>query len=66
MNKTIKKVLFSLTSFLLPLTLESCGSEKVDLVKSSESLYVKKVENLSTEEQKKEEKLISSYPKTSD
>lgn len=47
MNKTIKKVLFSLTSFLLPLTLASCGSEKVDLVKSSESLYVKKVENLS-------------------
>lgn len=51
MNNNIKKVFISILAFLLPLTFSSCQKtikqEKVNVVTSSDSLYVKKVENLS-------------------
>lgn len=51
MNKKIKKLFISILAVVLPLSFSSCQKtikqEKVNVVTSSDSLYVKKVENLS-------------------
>lgn len=47
MKINFKKIMFSIISFLLPLSLTSCNKVKIDPVESSDSLYVSKVDNLS-------------------
>ncbi len=47
MKINFKKIMFSITSFLLPLSLVSCNKVKLDYQDSSETLHVSKIENLS-------------------